>query len=65
MAKKLRCRIGRHHWVRMSLDGQFFAECSDCKERDWDRYQDRKGSGTAIGQGITPGGGFGGVGGGF
>jgi hypothetical protein len=55
MAKKLRCRIGRHHWVRMSLDGEMFAECRDCKERDWDHYQERKGSGTPAGGGLGPG----------
>jgi hypothetical protein len=46
MAKRLRCRIGRHHWVRMSAGGETFGGCNYCKERDWDRFQGRKGPGT-------------------
>lgn len=60
MAKKLRCWIGRHRWVRRTAERETFGECSDCKTRDWDHYQDRKGSGTAIGQGLGPGVGGGG-----
>jgi hypothetical protein len=43
MAEKLRCRIGRHHWIRTSVGGETFGECSDCKERDWDQFQGREG----------------------
>jgi hypothetical protein len=40
MAKKLRCYVNRHRWVRQtSDDGQSYAVCRDCSETDWDHYQ--------------------------
>jgi hypothetical protein len=79
MAKDLRCRLGRHHWLRQTAENQVFRECSRCKERDWDHYEDenerdpeesqRKGSRAFPLYGPENlgggfGGGFGGLGGG-
>ena len=49
MAKELRCRVGRHHWVKLTADEQVFGECSDGKDRDYNKFQDGSGGGLRSG----------------
>ena len=67
MAKRLRCYVNRHRWVRETAEGQPYAVCRDCNETDWDHYQKWDSArpsggqaGTVAGYGMVPGGGGGG-----
>ena len=35
MAKKLRCMLSGHRWLRQTADGEVFQECRVCKERNY------------------------------
>lgn len=71
MAKKARCYLNRHRWVMQTAEGQPYAVCRDCNDKDWDHYQRWQGSrpsggqaGTPSGYGLGTGGGMPGGGGG-
>ncbi len=63
MARGLRCRIGKHDWMkRVNERNEPFAECGRCGDLDWDRYKTGKdlgnfgrlggGGGVGLGSGI-------------
>jgi hypothetical protein len=59
MAKKLRCYVNRHRWVMQTAEGQPYAVCRDCSERDWDHYETRVRITPAPGGGTPSSGGGG------
>jgi hypothetical protein len=55
MAKRVRCWLGRHAWVkRESSQGDIYGECTHCGKRDWGRFTKGDG-GIGIPGKSTPG----------